>query len=205
MAHRIDVEGFEALFQTDPDPWDYESSPFEAHKRKVLLNHIGLRSRGRVLELACANGVTTQALMMCALRTTALDASATAIAHAQTRLKDGDRLRLLRTNLPGGMPRELLDLIVVSEIVYYLRRDAYTRLAKEILTRIAPGGRVVVLHHHVSFPDATVRPEQAHRDFARLLEERLKLVRSSRYARYRVSVFDAVRNRKNDHDAFARL
>lgn len=204
MARRIDVEGFEALFQTDPDPWDYESSRFEAHKRKVLLNHIGLRSRGRVLELACANGVTTQALMRCALRTTALDASATALSQAETRLKDADRLRLMHAKLPGGMPRELFDLIVVSEIVYYLRRDAYTRLAMEILSRIAPGGRVLVLHHHVNFPDATIRPEQAHRDFVRLLDKRLKLVKSTRYARYWVSVFDAVRNHRVKIDAFAR-
>ncbi|WP_099867229.1 class I SAM-dependent methyltransferase [Pararhizobium haloflavum] len=194
MAGRIDIDGFEDLFRSNPDPWEYESSPFEAHKRKILLNHIGLRCRGRVLELACANGVTTQALLRCALRLTALDSSTTAIAQARARLTDADRLRLIHGELPYGMPKQQFDLIVVSEIVYYLHRSAYTFLARELLKRLALGGRVVVLHHHVNFTDATVRPEQAHCDFVRLLGKRLLLVRSTRTARYSVSVLVAVRH-----------
>lgn len=191
MARPIDLHGFEDLFQSDPDPWDYESSPFEAHKRSLLLKHVGLGPRGRVLELACANGVTTQTLMKVALRTAALDGSSTAIAQAQARLGNVGRLRLLHANLPDGMPRERFDLIVVSEIVYYLGSTAARRLAEGVADRIAPGGRVVVLHHHLNFPDASVHPEHAHLEFVRLLQRRMTLVRSKRTGRFCVAALVA--------------
>ena len=35
------------------DPWDYATSPLEAHKRAVLLRACGPRHFGRGLELAC--------------------------------------------------------------------------------------------------------------------------------------------------------
>ncbi|WP_404862903.1 class I SAM-dependent DNA methyltransferase [Georhizobium sp. MAB10] len=191
MARSINLDGFENLFQCDPDPWDYETSAFEAHKRSVLLRHAGLSPRGRVLELACANGVTTQALMNVGLRVTALDGSLTAISQAQARLGKISRLRLLHANLPEGMPKERFDLIVVSEIVYYLGSIAARQLAKSVANRVSPGGRVVVLHHHVNFPDASVNPEHAHRDFVRLLRKRMTLVRSARTGRFCVAALVA--------------
>jgi SAM-dependent methyltransferase len=191
MARPIDIDGFENLFQSNPDPWDYESSPFEAHKRSVLLKHIGLSPRGRVLELACANGVTTQALMNVGLRVTALDGSQTAITQAQARLGKISRLQLLHANLPEGMPKERFDLIVVSEIVYYLGSIAARRLAASVADRVAPGGRVVVLHHHLNFPDASVNPEHAHRYFVRLLRKRMTLIRSARTGRFCVAALVA--------------
>ena len=191
MARPIDIDGFENLFQSNPDPWDYESSPFEAHKRSVLLKHIGLSPRGRVLELACANWVTTRALMKVGLRVAALDGSSTAIAQARTRLGHIRRLRLLHANLPEGLPKERFDLIVVSEIVYYLGSIAARRLAASVADRVAPGGRVVVLHHHLNFPDASVNPEHAHRDFVRLLRKRMTLIRSARTGRFCVAALVA--------------
>jgi SAM-dependent methyltransferase len=191
VARPIDIDGFENLFQRDPDPWDYETSAFEAHKRSVLMRYAGLGPRGRVLELACANGVTTQALMKVGLRVTALDGSSTAIAQARTRLGHIRRLRLLHANLPKGLPKESFDLIVVSEIVYYLGSIAARRLAEGVANRVAPGGRVVVLHHHLNFPDASVNPEHAHRDFVRLLRERMTLVRSARTGRFCVAALVA--------------
>ena len=42
MRRVIDPDGFEALFQAEPDPWDYAASSFELQKRKVLLAGCGL-------------------------------------------------------------------------------------------------------------------------------------------------------------------
>jgi chemotaxis methyl-accepting protein methylase len=193
MVRPITVDDFEDLFRTDPDPWKYETSQFEYWKRAVLLYHVGLRTYGRVLEPACANGVTTRLLLDRSLRIIATDASQTALAQAETRLRGKERAIFLRSQLPLGLPNQRFDLIVISEIVYYLDRNAARILARRTLSRLSPGGRVVVLHHHIRFMDASVPPEAAHLNFVRLLLSKLKRVRSTRTGRFRVDTFVAGR------------
>lgn len=194
MARPIDIDGFEELFRSNPDPWDYATSPFEAYKRRVLLNHVGAGPFGRVLELACANGVTTEVLAKRALRITALDGSSVAIAEARARLGRIQRVKLRQARLPEEMPRERYDLIVVSEIVYYMKRRAYERMARALMKCAAPGGRVVVLHHHLGFADASVRPELAHREFVGLLAGGMTLVSETRTNRFCVATLAVPRH-----------
>lgn len=157
----IDPAGFEALFQVDADPWDYAGSRFEAFKRGVLRKACGLGVRGRVLELACANGETTKALRPIALRLLALDAAPAALEEARRRTRHLDRITVRRAVLPGAMPRGPFDLIVVSELLYYLTAEGLRRLLPRLRRALAPGGRLVVLHHVVDFADAAQVPMDA--------------------------------------------
>ena len=156
----IDVAGFEAKYREDIDPWNYAASPFEAFKRHVLLRACGYRPFGRGLELACGTGATSRALAPRCLRLTAQDSSPTAIAAAR---RAGPRPGLTYDLgvLPRQMPRGPFDLIVASEIFYYLSRADLSRTLARIEAALAPGGRVVVLHHRLDFPDAAVRPRTA--------------------------------------------
>jgi len=156
----IDAAGFEAVYRDNIDPWNYAASPFEAFKRKVLLRACGIPPFGRALELACGTGATSRALAPRCLRLIALDSSPTAIAEARRRevpLGVAYEVGLL----PADMPRGPFDLIVASEILYYLSRPDLVRTLARIEAALAPGGRVVVLHHVGDFADAAVRPRLA--------------------------------------------
>ena len=59
------------------------------------------------------------------------------------------------------MPRGPFDLIVASGILYYLQPNDLRTLIRQIYGALAPGGRVVVLHHLKDFSDAAVRPRVA--------------------------------------------
>jgi SAM-dependent methyltransferase len=58
--------------------------------------------------------------------------------------------------LPDETPRGPFDLIVASEIAYYLRPTALSRLLSQLETALAPGGRIVFLHHVRPFDDAAL-------------------------------------------------
>jgi SAM-dependent methyltransferase len=189
----IDVAGFERLFRASADPWDYRRSPFEAYKRRVLLRACGARCRGRGLELACANGETTLRLVDRCLRLTAVDASPTAIAAAVRRIGHEPSLTLAVRRLPEEMPRGPFDLIVVSELVYYMTPNALRRLIPMIERALAPGGRVVVLHHLRRFDDAAQLPALAQAAVRRALAKSMRLAFAERHGRFEAVAYEAKR------------
>ncbi len=170
VVRPITPEGFEAKFRVDVDPWNYRASRFEAAKRQVLLRACGGRKVGRGLELACAIGVTSRALARLSLRLLAVDASPTALAEARRLTPASARVAFRRALLPSELPRGPFDLVVVSEIAYYLNRRDLDRLASALCRALAPGGRVVVLHHLRPFDDAAQLPRLAHGRLCRRLE-----------------------------------
>ena len=147
----IRPEGFEALYRRDPDPWRTRCSHFEAHKRAALLAACGPPIRARGLELACGAGAITIALARRCLRLVATDASPTAVAATAAFLGEAPRVEILQATLPKGMPRGPFDLIVASEIAYYLSERELAAVCLSIQTALAPGGRLVLLHHRIDF------------------------------------------------------
>lgn len=185
----IDADGFEARFQQDIDPWNYANSPFEAYKRGILLRAVGTRHFGRGLELACAIGETTRFLAPRCLRLLALDSSETALREAKRRIGSLRSVAFSRALLPVDMPKGPFDIIVASEILYYLEPNDLRSLLARIEHATAPGGRVVVLHHVRNFDDAAIPPSTAQGWAGRLLRRSMKLVFRHDDARFQALAF----------------
>lgn len=185
----IDPDGFEAKFRDAIDPWDYTTSSFEAFKRRVLLRACGTRPYGRGLELACAIGETTRVLAPRCLRLLALDASPTALEEAARRTGGHANVILRCAQLPEGMPRGPFDLIVASEILYYLKPNALAALTAGMHSALAAGGRIVIVHHIRDFDDAAIRPSVAQAYAFRTLKSRMGLVFLHRTGRFQAAAF----------------
>jgi cyclopropane fatty-acyl-phospholipid synthase-like methyltransferase len=185
----IDAEGFERRFRFNIDPWNYATSPFESFKRQVLLRACGCRTYGRGLELGCAIGETTRYLAPRCLRLLAVDASLTALDEARKRTAGTRGVSLRQALLPQQTPRGRFDLIVASEIVYYLRSHAMNDLLRRLCKGLAPGGRMVFLHHLRPFDDAAQPPQLAHSRIRAALKQSMQLVFAERHARYEALAF----------------
>jgi SAM-dependent methyltransferase len=183
----IDVEGFERKFRENIDPWNYASSPFERFKRRVLIRACGLAKHGRVLELGCANGETTRALARISLRLLAVDGSVTAIATAKRRLADSAHVIFSCLTVPEEMPRGPFDLIIISELAYYLPQHRLSLLCRRISASLAYGGRAVVLNHRRMFGDAAQHPALAHQRLILHLERSLELINRAQFPRFAVA------------------
>jgi SAM-dependent methyltransferase len=187
----IDVAGFERKFRENIDPWDYTNSRFEHFKRSVLLRACGHNKHGRVLELGCAIGETTRILTPLSLRLVALDGSATAVAEAKRRVR-GTHVRFVHAKLPDQMPRGPFDLIVISEIAYYLHVHELAVLSKRLAAATAYRGKIVLLHHRRHFEDAAQSPCIAHERLRAQLSHFASPVFEERYPRFDVVTLQKV-------------
>lgn len=130
------------------DPWLYDN-PYERTKYAQTLAAIPGRP-ARALELACAEGHFTRELAPRVGRLLATDISPTAIERARARCAgignlDFQRLDLAHDPIPAGM-----DLILCSEVLYYVQDDdELARIADRIADALAPGGHLVMAHAHM--------------------------------------------------------
>jgi len=184
----IDIAGFENKFRVNIDPWNYTHSRFEWVKRQMLLRACGPSKYGRVLELGCAIGETMRVLARLSLRLVAVDASPTALSEAARRAPRDRRIRFHRAILPGQMPRGPFDLIVVSELIYYLRPHYLKPLADRIFAALAPGGMTVVLNHRRPFDDAAIPPALAHSRLRRRLASRMNVLKDASHRHFDILV-----------------
>jgi trans-aconitate methyltransferase len=185
----ITVEGFEQKFRANIDPWDYKQSRFEHRKREVLLQACSHRKHGRALELGCAIGETTRLLAPLCLQLTAVDGSATALAEARRRLPRWAHVRFVHAQLPQAMPKGPFDLIVVSELAYYLPVHQLLLLCEKLSAAVARRGTIVALHHRQPFDDAAQLPTRAHERLRTYFRKRLSMVFEQVHPKFNVVAF----------------
>ncbi|WBY16368.1 SAM-dependent methyltransferase [Erythrobacteraceae bacterium WH01K] len=120
---------FDALFASDPDPWGFESKAYEASKRRATVAMLFPDRFERALEVGCANGVLTGDLASVCEEVLGIDVSSAALRLAETRLADCDHVSLIRAEVPREWPEGTFDLIVFSEILYFLSSKEIAQVA----------------------------------------------------------------------------
>ena len=149
---------FETLYRRSADPWQVRASWYEQRKRALLLAALPRQHYGRILELACGNGEMTRSLAPRCDALVAVDGSETAIALcAQAVRQDGlANVRAQVAQLPGEwplLPGECCDLIVVSELAYYIPQAELPGFFQRCDDALAPGGEWVMCHYTKDFDD----------------------------------------------------
>lgn len=150
---------FERMFAGGADPWRYESA-YERRKYEQTLQVIGNRRVGRALEVGCAEGHFTVALARHAGALVAADISSIALQRARARCEAAgfDAVDYVRLDINADPVPRGFDLIVASEILYYLPdREALTAVLVKLAGALRPGGRLVCAHANllVDDPDRT--------------------------------------------------
>lgn len=131
------------------DPWGVDRRWYEQRKRALLLALLPHRRYASALEVGCSTGATTLALATRCDHLTALDPSPHALALARTRLDAdpaGAGVRLLAGAVPDDQPPGPWDLVVLSEVGYFLSPAALEGLVARVTADLASGGVVVLAH-----------------------------------------------------------
>jgi SAM-dependent methyltransferase len=188
VRERLDREYFENLYEQSPDPWGFETSPYERKKYERTLGVLQGRRYQRALEVGCSIGVFTVKLAPLCDEVLAVDVSERAVAAARERLAGFPHVRVERRGLPEDTPEGPFDLIVASEVLYYWPKEVMLgalRLFEEIL---APGGVLLAVHWRKETKTYPLQGDEVHE----LLVEHTRLLSTTTIVEpeYRLDLFE---------------
>ncbi len=149
---RMTYADFDRRYQREADPWRYRSSPYERAKYAATLRACGRGPFATALELGGSIGEFSALLAPRCGRLTTIDVSPTAVARARVRLT-GLPVDVLLGALPKELPPGPFELVVASEILYYLTVEELTATLAALRARMASGGRLVAVHWATSGPE----------------------------------------------------
>jgi len=139
--------GFFHHFFDEGDPFGFDVNPAEQLKFRRTLEVCGEPPLGRVLELGCAVGSFTELLAPLATDVLAVDVSPAAVEHVARRLRDHPNVRAQAMTIPAEFPEGKFDLVVASDVLYYLPVEDVRRCLERIETVLDEGGALVAVHY----------------------------------------------------------
>jgi cyclopropane fatty-acyl-phospholipid synthase-like methyltransferase len=148
------------------DPWNYLSSAYELKRHELMLAALlqhGVRPT-RVLEIGCSEGVLTEKMAgaLDAAEIIGVDISALALDRARARCRSFPSVSFALADVRHTLPDGPFDLILSSEVMYYLGSSAeLAALRERLLARLSEHGRIMLVH---ASPEANLFH---HRVFAR--------------------------------------
>jgi peptidoglycan/xylan/chitin deacetylase (PgdA/CDA1 family) len=143
---------WERLFQ-QPDPWRYGNA-YEQEKYARQLSLLPSPPITRALELACAEGHFTTELAGRVHHLIATDISATALERARARCAPHANIEFRQFDLVADVLPAALDLLVCSEVLYYLEDVAVLEeVAARFAAALTPGGHLLTAHAFVLAED----------------------------------------------------
>ena len=139
-------EYFDGLYKRSDDPWLLRDRWYERRKRALTLAALPDEHYRRVYEPGCANGEFTAELAARCDALLAADLNPAAVELARRRVADLAHVQVEQRAMPDEWPEGEFDLIVISEVAYYLTQDQLQRLALRLTSSLADGGTVIACH-----------------------------------------------------------
>ncbi|NII42048.1 LmbE family N-acetylglucosaminyl deacetylase/SAM-dependent methyltransferase [Curtobacterium flaccumfaciens] len=136
-------ESFDAHYDRKPEGWDFDGSWYEQRKRAVTLAALPRPRFRSALELGCATGVLTAALTERADAVLGTDISRAPLERARRRAPSA---RFVQAALPAEWPTGRWDLVVMSEVGYYLSPADLDVTIDRVLASLDDDGVLVACH-----------------------------------------------------------
>ena len=146
MSKSIPPEHFEALYRRSSDPWDFERSAYEQQKYHDTLERLSRTRYDRILEIGCSIGVLSGHLAARCNAFLGIDCSPLAIERARHRHADNTNTHFDVMTVPAEFPAGVFDLIVLSEVLYFLNTRDLARLADWVNAALASDGELILVN-----------------------------------------------------------
>ena len=188
----LSPEYFDHVYQANPDPWNFAASPYEAAKYTATLAALPRERYGRAFEAGCSIGVLTAQLGPRCGELLAIDVNEKALAAAQERCAGLPHVRFEQRWMPRDFPPGPFDLIVVSEVGYYLSMDDLRRFCRLTAEALSPGGHLVLVHWTPTVHDYPLTGDEVHETFFEETQETMRPLDGDRAEKYRLDVLERV-------------
>ena len=172
---------FDALYNGNTDPWQYQTRWYEKRKRDMCLAILPQSQYNNAIELGCGNGVLSELLAQRCQALVSIDGNYQAVQLAKARLSALPHVKVIQ----GVIPNRLLtlknalsdtyplssdtptgespfDLIVISEILYYLSPNDIDMVITWTQQNLAIGGTLLCCHWRYAIDGFVMTGETVH-------------------------------------------
>ncbi|WP_122663426.1 SAM-dependent methyltransferase [Pseudomonas viridiflava] len=166
----VDDRYFEQLFQESDDPWAFKHRWYERRKRALTLAALPRERYAWVFEPGCANGELSADLATRCDRLLVCDTNRSAVELARHRLAAFNHVQVMQARLPEQWPKARFDLIVFSELGYYLDENDLDRWIDHALASLTEDGQVLACHWRPAIEGCPLNAEKVHAMLAARLD-----------------------------------
>lgn len=164
---------FDELFQASDDPWAFKQRWYERRKRALTLAALPRERYSAIFEPGCANGELSADLATRCNSLLACDTCLPAVELARERLSSFGHTRVIQARLPQQWPDERFDLIVLSELGYYLDEADLNQWIDRALASLTADGQLLACHWRPAIEGCPLDAERVHA----ILQDRLNMPR----------------------------
>jgi 2-polyprenyl-3-methyl-5-hydroxy-6-metoxy-1,4-benzoquinol methylase len=190
-ASSFQREYFEKLYSKHADPWKFATSDYERAKYTATIDALQKKVFSRAFEVGCSIGILTARLALRTRSLLAIDASETAVKRAIQNCKGLANISFQRMQIPNEWPTGRFDLIMLSEVLYFLNQEDIRATSRRLMNSLMDGGEVVLVNW-IGGTDYPCGGDEAAQIFLTETAQMLKPTRSIRAEWYRL---DALRVR----------
>ena len=131
---------FERLYAASDAPWDFESSWYERRKYALTLAALPRPRYRSAFEPGCSFGELTELLAPRCDALLAYEMIPDVAERARSRFAGRSHVEIQTLAIPEAWPRRALDLVILSEVAYYLSESGLDDLASSLEKNLEPGG-----------------------------------------------------------------
>jgi len=168
---------FDALYEGSQDPWHYQTRWYEKRKRDICLSLLPQSQYGRAIELGCGNGVFSELLADRCQSLVSIDGNRHAVNLAKQRLAKASHTQVIQGIIPKvllDLPKSqndastneahqsTFDLIVISEILYYLSAADIDIVINWVQKHLVSGGTLLCCHWRYAIEGFDMTGEKVH-------------------------------------------
>ena len=149
MTSRLPDEYFDRMYAGAADPWNLQGRWYERRKYAITMALLPYPRYRHAYEPGCSVGVLTEHLVGRCDHVTATDVATAALDATHRRLLAAQRRRqvtLLRQSLDSPWPPARFDLVVLSELCYYLQPATLRTVLDRQVPQLAHGATVIAAH-----------------------------------------------------------
>jgi SAM-dependent methyltransferase len=156
---------FDDVYRASEDPWSFETSEYERRKYEATLAALPEQRYTSAFEIGCSIGILTRQLADRCDQLLAVDASELPLKKARQWLANQPNVRLELMAIPAAFPNGPFDLILVSEVGYYLSEDDLATARQSMIDTLKTGGDLLLVHWTPFVPDYPLTGDAVHEFF----------------------------------------
>ncbi|SFH80474.1 class I SAM-dependent DNA methyltransferase [Halpernia frigidisoli] len=181
---------FKKVYEANDDPWNFKSSEYETLKYQETLDALPKSRYKNALEIGCSIGILTKLLSGRCDQLLAIDISEKALDQAKEYCSDLGNVTFKQMNFPSEFPDEKFDLIMISEVAYYLSAADWEFAMENLYSNLSEKANVILVHWLPIVHDYPQTGDEVHDQFAKIFSNKMKNVFSTRAEKYRIDVWE---------------